>query len=276
MIALSSRIAFTQIKFLTEGEVLAPIKRSYDAFIENLRKSLAQNENCMRSIGSIQANGREYNLVKIILGKGNPKKVLISAGIHGDEYAGTRAILAMLDNNFFKEFDADWEVTLLPCINPTGYEQNTRENHAGNDLNRLFKSKTPPGEVTLIKKLLDSHFDLTLELHEDLDSPGLYVYMKGLPMTDKGLGRKVIEAMKIFMPVNMDSEIEEVSAENGLLANLPNPDQMDWWPMAMYAINSGSRTSFTIETSTNFPIERRVSCHLAAIQTAMRNFTNFK
>ena len=31
---------------------------------------------------------RDFPLLKIILGKGNPKRVLLSAGIHGDEPAG--------------------------------------------------------------------------------------------------------------------------------------------------------------------------------------------
>ena len=246
--------------------------RSYSSHIEDLRKALPQNRASITTIGVLHAHDQEYDLVKIILGEGNPKRIFISAGIHGDESAGISAIRALLDNQVFKEFAAKWEMTLLPCVNPTGYEQDTRTNHAGEDLNRLFKSKSPPVEVRLVQKVLDSRFDLVLDLHEDLDSPGLYLYMKGMPATDDGLGRKVIEAMKLFMPVNMEPMIEEVSAAGGLLANLPDPGQMDWWPLAMYAIDSGSRTSLTLETSTDFSMERRVGCHLAAIQTAMRNY----
>ena len=197
---------------------LAPQIRNYDSLIEGLRKTLPQNPRCISAIGAINADGRKYRLVKILLGEGNAKKVLISAGIHGDEYAGIKAIDAFLEKQIYKEFDAEWEMTILPCLNPSGYEQNKRTNHEGHDLNRLFKSGSPPEEVALAQKVLRSRFDMTLDLHEDLDSPGLYVYMKGMPTTNEELGRTVIEAMKTFMPVNMEAEIEGNSAEYGLIA----------------------------------------------------------
>ena len=72
----------------------------------------------------------------------------------------------------------------------------------------------------------------------------------------------------------MDSEIEGIPAEQGLIVKLPDPEEMDWWPMAMYAIDKGSKSSFTIETSTNFTVETRVNSHLIALQTAMRCHAN--
>lgn len=255
---------------------IAPQKMNYDSLIKSFRESLPQNPSRIRSIGRVKANGREYGLVKIILGEGNAKRVLISAGIHGDEYAGIKAISAFIEKRLYKEFDAEWELTILPCLNPTGCEQETRTNHEGKDLNRLFKSDSPPEEVAFAQKILNTPFDLNLELHEDIDSSGFYIYMKGNPATDAASGRKVVTAMEKFMPANMDLEIEGIRAEHGLLAKLSDPNQMDWWPMAMYAVDKGSRTSFTIETSTHFPIETRVDCHLTAIQTAMRIHTNFK
>ena len=37
---------------------------------------------------------KEYSLVKFVLGEGNQRKALISAGIHGDEPSGVETICA--------------------------------------------------------------------------------------------------------------------------------------------------------------------------------------
>ena len=71
---------------------------------------------------------KEYSLVKFVLGEGNQRKALISAGIHGDEPSGVETICALLENNRFESFSDEWELTFLPCINPYGYEYGTREN----------------------------------------------------------------------------------------------------------------------------------------------------
>ncbi|MGV7221287.1 MAG: M14 family metallopeptidase [Nitrospinales bacterium] len=212
----------------------------------------------------------------MILGRGNPKRVLITAGIHGDELAGINAIVEFFQQNLFEEFEDKWELTLIPCLNPTGFILNTRNNFEDKDLNRLFKNDCPPEEVKVLQNVLNSPFDLTLDLHEDIDTPGLYIYMKELKSTDTALGKKIIDAMKNFMPINMEEEIEETPAKDGLISDLPDPEEMDWWPLVMYAIDRGSKTSFTIETSTDFSIETRVNCHISAIQTAMRNHSNWR
>ena len=250
--------------------------RNYSSLIERVQKSLLEKISIFSKIGKIHAKNNNYDIVKIITGKGNSKKVLITAGIHGDEVAGVNTIVQFLEKHLYEEFVDQWELTFIPCLNPTGYVQNTRTNHADKDLNRLFKDGQPPREVAISQDVLNSPFDLTLDLHEDLDTPGLYIYMKEFRTTDTALGKKIINAMKEYMPINMAEEIEGTPAKGGLISDLPDPEEMDWWPMAMYAIDRGSKTSFTIETSTNYSIETRVGSHISAIQTAIRNHTNFR
>jgi murein peptide amidase A len=97
---------------------------------------------------------KKYSLVKFVLGEGNQRKALISAGVHGDEPSGVETICALLENNRFESFLEEWELTFLPCINPYGYEYSTRENQDGKDLNRLFKNMDPPVEVAFVKTIL--------------------------------------------------------------------------------------------------------------------------
>ena len=47
---------------------------------------------------------------------------------------------------------------------------------------------------------------------------------------------------------------------------------MDWWPMALYGLSKGTKMCLTLETSSLFDMEIRISAHLTAIKTAFKHF----
>ena len=143
---------------------MQPINKinSFEAIVHRLKKTLPD------SIETYHTNQTStYPLIKIVLGKGNPQRVLISAGIHGDEPGSIESLLSFIQDEHYLPYIEHWEITLLPCINPHGYEFETRENHQGKDLNRLFKEDEPPTEVSFAQSILNTPFELTIELHED-------------------------------------------------------------------------------------------------------------
>lgn len=218
---------------------------------------------------TLSVAGRDYPLIKIVLGKGNPNRVLISAGIHGDEPAGVEAVCTFLENKAHQQFLADWEFTILPCINPTGYEAGTRNNHDDIDLNRKFNETPSPREVIYVQSVLNQSYLLDLELHEDEDSDGYYLFQKNQGPKVSSLGRTILERVKPIHAINQAEEIEGYHAESGLLSRLSDPDDMEWWPMALYAYTQGCGHVFTLESSPAFPMEVRVQAHLTAIQAAL-------
>ena len=66
-------------------------------------------------------------------------KVYISTGIHGDEPAGPLAARRLLQEN---EWPQEIDLRLLPCLNPSGFRLNRRENDEGTDLNRQYLQLT--------------------------------------------------------------------------------------------------------------------------------------
>ncbi|MBI4383662.1 MAG: M14 family metallocarboxypeptidase [Nitrospinae bacterium] len=222
-------------------------------------------------IGTVATNNGSYPVLKIVLGEGNPRKALITAGIHGDEPAGVEAVCAFVERKLYADIARAWELTLLPCVNPSGYELGTRENHEKLDLNRHFKSEPPPLEVGIVQSVFQSPFDLTLDLHEDVDSPGFYLYQKFEPGQETALGFKVVERVRETMPINSNSEIEGMPAEGGVIHRLSGPGEMEWWPMALYALSKGAKRCLTLETAARFPLATRVEAHLTAVRTAFQN-----
>lgn len=242
--------------------------RDFNIIVSRLKASLNPVGE-WTEVSTLSARNREYPLIKIILGKGNPRRILISGGIHGDEPAGVETICSFLENKLYEDFLNDWEFTLLPCINPTGYELGTRNNQDDIDLNRMFKETTVPQEIDLVKSVLDQPYDLDLELHEDIDTPGYYLYQKDQSSELSSLGRVILDRVETVHPLNLAEEIEEVPADRGLLSRLSEPHEMEWWPMALYAYTRGCRHVCTMETSPALSMEVRVKAHLLAIQTAL-------
>jgi len=245
--------------------------RKYADILSRLKSSLDGAGSCV-SLGEVANSTSTHLLKKIVLGRGNDKRVLISAGIHGDEPAGVETVCSFVERKEYFKFLPDWEITLVPCVNPFGYEANTRFNHEGVDLNREFKSPSPPREVVLAQKLFDSRFDLTLELHEDVDSSGYYLFHSSADGFRPALVPGILNNVKTVMPINLDSEIDGIPAKDGDIERVCVDNKMDWWPMALYSLSRGTSTCLTLETATRFPMRTRVRAHLKAIVTALDLF----
>ena len=96
-------------------------KRNYLKFINRLRKALNHDAQ-ISTLGHIKFATNKYPFQKVILGDHNSRRVLISAGIHGDEPAGVESVCAFLESGRYKPHLDEWEITILPCINPYGFE----------------------------------------------------------------------------------------------------------------------------------------------------------
>ncbi len=244
-------------------------KRDHEQIIQRLKSSLSGVAQ-IKTLRQIETPSGNYPFQSITLGDNNSRHLLISAGIHGDEPAGVETICAFLESGKYKPFLSQWEITLLPCINPYGFEYDTRENHNNKDLNRLFKDESPLPEVVLTKSIFKpSYFDLTLELHEDCDSDGYYLFQKSIKPGGLELGYKIIDAVKNIIQVNLNNEIDDIKADAGVIHRLKNANEMEWWPMAIYSLSMNTGHSFTLETPTNLPLTKRIEAHLSAIETVL-------
>ena len=64
------------------------------------------------------------------------RNVLLTGGVHGDEPAGPLTMQRLLEANAWPR---GLELCAFPCLNPTGFPLNRRENAAGVDLNRAYR-----------------------------------------------------------------------------------------------------------------------------------------
>jgi murein peptide amidase A len=196
-----------------------------------------------------------------------PRRVYISAGIHGDEPAAPLAVRQLLKDNRWPSNVSLW---LCPCLNPSGYGFNRRENPNGIDLNRDYlnpKSAETNAHIAWLHN--QSGFDLCLCLHEDWESHGFYVYELN-PEDKPSLAPAVLRAVEAVCPLDRSEIIEGRPAKDGLIRPSLDPRTRPQWPESFFLITHKTRLSYTLEAPSDFPLSARVAALVTGVETALR------
>lgn len=193
-------------------------------------------------------------------------RLYISTGIHGDEPAGPLAARLLLQENVWPP---GLEIRMCPCLNPTGFALNRRENRVGLDLNRQYLA--PQAEETLahiawLKR--QPPFDLCLCLHEDWEAHGFYLYELN-PDRLPSPAEAMIARVATFCPIDRSEMIESWPAKNGIIRPDLDPRNRPQWPEAFFLITHKTRLSYTLEAPSDFPLAVRVAALVSAVRTAL-------
>lgn len=193
-------------------------------------------------------------------------KIYVSTGLHGDEPAGPLAALKLIQENRWPE-NAD--IFLQPCLNPTGFTLNRRENADGIDLNRDYcnpKSAEVRAHIAWLER--QPKFDFYLCLHEDWESQGFYLYEQN-PDKKASLAERIIEAVQNVCPIDLSEKIEGRVATGGIVRPNILPHERPDWPEAFYLITHKSRQGYTLEAPSDFPLSVRVNALVGAVNAAL-------
>lgn len=134
--------------------------------------------------------------------KGVDPKLLITSGVHGDEFGIIEPVRKMVTENV----DSLGDFIYIPIVTPSAVGRKTRENARGTDPNRQFLVGTSDEEAAAVMRILDGRgFDLHLDFHEDPSFDSFYLY-DSPPVTDpvkiqvllleiKGLGVRLLDGL---------------------------------------------------------------------------------
>ena len=193
-------------------------------------------------------------------------RIYVSTGIHGDEPAGPLAALRLLREH---RWPPNAEITLLPCLNPTGLALNQRENDQGLDLNRDYlhlQSAEVRAHIAWLEK--QPGFDLCLCLHEDWESHGFYVYELN-PDNRPSLAEPMVAAVAKVCPIDPSEIIEGREASRGIIRPSIDPRSHPQWPEAFWLFTHKTRLSCTLEAPSDFPLDTRVDALVAGVNAAL-------
>ncbi len=185
-----------------------------------------------------------------------------SAGVHGDECAPVSALLEWAETH--PESLQQQAFTIFPCMNPVGLLENHRVDGDGIDLNRNFQNL----EIPLIKAwqefLKDSRFSIAVNLHEDYDAHGIYIYE--LSEKTKPADR-LLSACQDVIPREMKSEVDGNPFVNGIMTHdgdlheIVKEDLAGGYPEAIYLALHHTDCALTFETPSEFSLTDRVTAH---------------
>lgn len=200
-------------------------------------------------------------------GAGDPLKVGVFGGIHGDEPSGMKAAheLAVWAQKQPAEL-AGFELHLFPECNPTGLAACTRCSHSGLDLNREFWCGSNQPEVRLLEaELRAERYDVIIALHEDDTSGGLYGFVRGALLSEHLLEPALAAASRI-LPRNNADIIDGFAARRGIIREgytgiLSAPPEQR--PHALEIV---------FETPGRAPVELQVEAAVIAVKTILSEY----
>lgn len=196
--------------------------------------------------------------------------VYLSAGIHGDEPAGTEGLLAWAEGNIplLRRVPA----LIFPCLNPWGLAHNARTDAAGRDLNRMFRHDGAPHIEALKEEIAGRHFRLALTLHEDFDGCGLYLYE--LERRTPFWGEDLVETARPLISIEGRTLIDgRRTTREGLLRRKLSGLTLRRFPVlpeAVYLHLHHAARTFTFETPSEFALDQRVRVQSTLIAACMR------
>jgi predicted deacylase len=164
-------------------ETLTPV-RDISVAQKSIQEIVTTSTNLtLEEIGTVEYGGFQAPIWRVSFRIEAPIscKILINAGIHGNEPASVACVMQLLEHLAKHPHQlGSVAIDLIPIVNPWGWVHDIRFNRDGIDINRDFSSFDSQ-EALIIKDFIEKRqYDLMLDLHEDPGASGFYVYQYGI------------------------------------------------------------------------------------------------
>ncbi len=152
---------------------LQSVKRSYLDDVVSQLDSLSSDFS-IEQYGALSYDSDKYPLyiLKSKQWQADKPVVLVTGGVHGYETSGVHGALAFAKRSA-KDYFADFNILVAPCISPWGYETINRWNPNATDPNRSFYADSPAEESAAIMQYLADNAIapyVHIDLHETTDT----------------------------------------------------------------------------------------------------------
>lgn len=171
---------------------IVPLAYDPDEYAREVRAFADRFE--VRTLAEIEHAGRAHPIlvVRAPATSTPQKKLLVLAGVHGNEHAGLLAIPELLDR-IARERPGDVEIRVITPVNPVGAAHLSRYNGGGFDINRDFVRFDTP-EARVVREVTGAmEPDFAISLHE---GPQDATFMFANHLVPAALARDALAAME--------------------------------------------------------------------------------
>lgn len=203
------------------------------------------------------------------------KRVLVLAGIHGDAAAGVDYLVDFVGKRSDSTNAAGYDMDLIPIVNPWGYVHDLPLNRNGVEISHDFAS-FDSHEARVIRRFLrEKRYDLVLDLREDPDASGFYLWQYGL--ADETVSARIVSRVKADgYPIENDTGLVLLKPRNGVVAapmwGLKFLRLLRQLTLAGYVRQHVSDVVFTVVTPSRRPLAERVAMQRIAVEMLLSEF----
>lgn len=149
------------------------VQRSYQEQVVAKVQALAGTLE-LTQYGALSVDAQRYPLLALKTPNWQPHKpyVLVTGGIHGYETSGVQGAIQFARDHALG-YGEHFNLLVVPCVSPWGYEMINRWNPLAIDPNRSFREDSPSEEAAALQQLvagIKAPFLCHVDLHETTDS----------------------------------------------------------------------------------------------------------
>lgn len=244
----------------------------YRSIIGRVRGAARKSPGALRVTRAGRAGGLSILRVDLVGDRpvaGRRPRVLVVGGMH----AGNETVAEETATRFIEAAAADpelrnqFDITVVPLLNPTGLVLAERENASGVDVNRSFAPGKWTAESSVIRAIAEAEpFDLVIDLHGagSRGRNGFFLIHGG---DDGGMAGRILSSMESSAlmdsprgavgPYTLDRLGSAVSSNQGTLSG--------------FFARRGTRHSYTLEAPLRLDPERQVRGMAKLLRSALFN-----
>jgi hypothetical protein len=240
----------------------------YKLLIKNWRALVRKNGWKIKKI----AESADMPIYEVFSGKEDSGNlVYISAGIHGDEPASVWALYSWFEMQ--SESHDELSFMIFPCLNPFGLINNIRFDSDGDDLNRSWGSTEKSLISQIIERTKPFSFSMAINLHEDYDANGIYLYESLDGKMRDDLALQILTSGSKYIPVDSRKKIEGRWSKNGIIRPSPSSLPKEGLPEAAFLQRGKAKRTLVLETPSEYDLRQRIKAQVAMIQKASSEFS---
>ncbi|MBI5579610.1 MAG: hypothetical protein HY895_10695 [Deltaproteobacteria bacterium] len=204
------------------------------------------------------------------------KRVLVIAGVNGNGAAGVEYTLGLVQELASPPGPATlYDADILPLANPWGWVHGVGPSEKGVDIEWDF-ANFASHESRIIKRFLrEKRYDLVIDLREDPEATGFYIWQYGLDST--AASERIVGDLRAKgYPIEADIRRLLLKPRNGIIAapmwGLTLMRFFDRLTLSGYIRQNTSYVVYSVVTPTVLPLADRVAMQRIAVETLISEY----
>jgi hypothetical protein len=251
---------------------LAPIQDRLQA------ADIASPNVLLTDIGQVSSPGFEALFWRVVYRPFEPglKRVLIIAGVKGNGAAGVEYTLSLVRELATPPGPATlYDADILPLVNPWGWVHGVGASPNGVDIEWDF-ANFASHESRIIKRFLrEKRYDLVIDLCEDPEATGFYIWQYGLDST--AASERIVGDLRANgYPIEADLRKVLLKPHDGIIATsmweLTLMGLFDQLTLFGYIRQNTSYVVYSVVTPTVLPLADRIAMQRIAVETLISEY----